>query len=153
MELRNKIRYRLSADAVFTWEGSERNRLHGKGVTRDVSLAGTFILTPTSPPVGAMVELEIFLAPTSGVGQKVRIRTEAKVIRVEHSGTSEGFAAASQDFKLLFNSNGRDEFSVSSRKPSLDDEKVSDSAPVRDANATAISFSRHAPGNAGRLRG
>jgi len=151
MELRNKVRYRLLADAVFCWEGPQRKRLQGKGITRDISLAGTFIVTPTSPPVGATVELDIFLAPSSGVGKKVRIRTEAKVIRVEHSGLPEGFAAVSQDFQLQFNSNGRGEFSVSSRKRPVADEKGSDPSTVRNTNVYI--FSKHAHRSPGRIRG
>jgi hypothetical protein len=115
MEQRYRIRYRLSADAVFGWEGAQNNRLQGKGITRDISLAGAFIYTPTCPPVGATVELDVFLSPPTGApGKTVRIRTEATVIRVEHSAPSEGFAAVSQDFKLLFSSNGRNQICVSS---------------------------------------
>jgi hypothetical protein len=115
MELRNRVRYRLSADAIFAWEGAQHGRLLGKGVTRDISLTGAFIFTSTCPPVGATVELDVFLYPVSGaVGKRVQIRTKAKVIRVEHSAETEGFAAVSQDFTLLFDSNGRNRFSISS---------------------------------------
>jgi hypothetical protein len=65
--------------------------------------------------VGAILELDIFLSPAPGSGGRtVRIKTEAKVIRVEHSAAAEGFAATSQDFTLLFDSNRRNGFSVSS---------------------------------------
>jgi PilZ domain len=113
MELRNRVRYRLSADAVFTWEGPQ-HRLLGEGVTRDVSVAGAFIFTRTCPPVGVTVELEIFLSPATGKsGRKVQIKTEARVIRVEHANNAEGFAAVSQDFTLLFEDTGRDRFWIS----------------------------------------
>jgi hypothetical protein len=114
MELRNRVRYRLSADAVFAWEGAQARRLLGQGVTRDISVAGAFIFTRTCPPVGATLELDIFLSPAPGSGGRtVRIKTEAKVIRVEHSA-AEGFAAVSQDFTLLFDSNTKNAFRVSS---------------------------------------
>src|ERR1700693_935556 len=101
MELRNRIRYRLSADAVFAWEGAQHDRLLGAGLTRDISLMGAFVFTLTCPPVGATVHLDVFLVPTTGASRKtVRIKTEATVIRVEHSAGSEGFAAVSQDFTL-----------------------------------------------------
>jgi PilZ domain-containing protein len=115
MELRNRVRYRLSADAVFVWEGPKHNRLLGEGLTRDISVAGAFIFTRTCPPVGAILELDIFLSPVPGGSRRtVRIKTEARVIRVEHSGAGEGFAAVSQDFTLLFDSNTRNAFGVSS---------------------------------------
>lgn len=112
MELRNRVRYRLSADAVFTWEGPQ-HRLVGEGVTRDISVAGAFIFTRTCPPVGARVELEIFLSRAHGnSGKGVQIKTEARVVRVEHSAT-EGFAAVSEDFTLLFDPRGPKEFCIS----------------------------------------
>jgi hypothetical protein len=115
IELRNRVRYRLSAEAVFAWEGAQNGRLVGQGVTRDISLAGVFIFTRTSPPVGATLKLDIFLSPAPASGGKVvRIKTEATVIRVEHSAAAEGFAAVSQDFTLLFDSNTRNAFCVSS---------------------------------------
>lgn len=114
-ELRNRVRYRLSADAVFGWEGLQGNRLLGEGLTRDISVAGAFIFTRTCPPVGATLDLDIFLSPVPGSGGRtVRIKTEAKVIRVEHSDAVEGFAAVSKDFTLLFDANKRNAFSVSS---------------------------------------
>jgi hypothetical protein len=114
-ELRNRVRYRLSANAFFAWEGARHGRLLGEGVTRDISLNGVFIFTRTCPPVGATLELDILLFPTPGNGARsVRIKTEARVIRVEHSTSTEGFAAVSQDFTLLFDSNTRNAFCVSS---------------------------------------
>ena len=114
MELRNRVRYRLSADAVFAWEGAQHDRFLGEGLTRDISLAGAFIFTLTCPPVGATVQLDVLLSPTtSAPGKCVRIKAEATVVRVEHSDTLEGFAAISQDFTLSFESN-RDAFYVSS---------------------------------------
>src|SRR5580698_4543127 len=73
-ELRNRVRYRLAGDAVFAWEGSQKCRLQGEGVTRDISVAGAFIYTRTCPPVGTAVELDIFLSPAPGNGGRtVRI--------------------------------------------------------------------------------
>lgn len=115
MELRSRVRYRLSAAAVFFWEGPQRNRLSAEGVTRDISVAGTFIYTRTCPPVGATLELEVFLSTASGSGIKtVQIKTEARVIRVEHSAAGEGFAAVSKDFTLLFDGKTKNAFGVSS---------------------------------------
>jgi hypothetical protein len=114
MELRSRIRHRLSANAVFTWEGPFNRRLVAEGVTRDISVAGAFIFTRTCPPVGAIVELEIFLVPKlSSRRRAVQIKAEARVIRVEHSGTGEGFAAVSKDFTLLFGRNTPEEFGIS----------------------------------------
>jgi hypothetical protein len=112
IELRKRVRYRLSADAIFAWEGPERSRLVAEGVTRDISVAGAFIFTRTCPPLGTSVDLEIILSPAPESGRNaVRIKTEAKVIRVEHAEV-EGFAATSQDFTLLFEENSGGSFGV-----------------------------------------
>ena len=115
MELRNRVRYRFSADAVFVWEGAQHGRLLGEGVTRDISLTGAFVFTLTCPPVGTTVQLDVFLSPANGSARRtVRIKTEATVIRVEHSAAGEGFAAISQDFTLLFDGHKRNAVYVSS---------------------------------------
>src|SRR5271169_682171 len=102
MELRNRVRYRLTANAVFAWEGAQHNRLQGEGVTRDISLTGAFILTSTCPAVGTTVQLDVYLSRTpSDASRTMRIRTDATVIRVDHCDSDEGFAAVSQDFILL----------------------------------------------------
>jgi hypothetical protein len=114
MELRSRVRHRLSADAVFTWEGPFNKRLVAEGVTRDISVAGAFIFTRSCPPMGATLELEIFLSPAPGSrARTVLIKTEARVIRVEHSGAVEGFAAVSRDFTLLFDYRTKNAFGVS----------------------------------------
>jgi PilZ domain len=147
IELRNRVRYRLSADAVFAWEGPQQNRLLGEGITRDISVAGAFIFTRTCPPVGATVELEVFLSSTHTKGRTVQIKTVARVIRVEHSATAEGFAASSRDFTLLFDSKGRNKLYISNAEESDRTEEetrndtpaetfysVSDSSKVKGAN-------------------
>src|SRR5216684_7209224 len=101
MELRNRVRYRLAANAAFSWESAQTSRLLGKGVTRDISLAGAFILTLTCPPVGTAVQLEIFLPPLLRGARSVRIKTGATVIRVEHSGGGEGLAVVGPGFSFL----------------------------------------------------
>jgi hypothetical protein len=83
-------------------------------MTRDISVAGAFIFTRMCPPVGATLDLEIFLTSSSGGrGRTVQITTEARVIRLEHAAGAEGFAAVSRDFTLLFDSKTRRAFGVS----------------------------------------
>ena len=50
MEMRREMRYRLDAQALFSWESAQHTRLQGEGVTRDISVFGAFIVTPTCPP-------------------------------------------------------------------------------------------------------
>ena len=101
MELTNRVRYRLGANAVLTWESGHSSRLLANGVTRDISLAGAFILKLTSPLIGTTVQLEIFHPPLLRGVRSVQIKTEATVIRAAHSGGAEGLAVVGQGFSLL----------------------------------------------------
>ncbi len=105
MELRKRVRYRLRANAVFTWEGVEHRRFRGEGATRDISLTGVFIFTLTCPPVGAAVHLEVFLFALAGGQRHLLMKTEATVIRVEHANGGEGFAVVTEGITLAEGSN------------------------------------------------
>jgi hypothetical protein len=101
MELRKELRYRLEAPAFFSWDSSDRKRLQGEGVTRDISVFGVFILTPTCPPVDAPVQVEVILPSLNGPKPVIRVCGVARVLRVEHSSRGQGengFAVVSEDF-------------------------------------------------------
>jgi hypothetical protein len=104
MERRANTRYRLGARAVFSWEGPDQKRFQGEGVTRDISLSGTFILTLSCPPAQALVHVGLFLPPFLGTVATARIKADARVLRVEHATTDEqqsGFAIDSPGFSFL----------------------------------------------------
>jgi hypothetical protein len=102
MELRKRVRHRLAADAVFTWEGAEHTCLHGGGITRDISLSGAYIFSLTCPPVGAAMQLDISLLQLEGGSRTLRLKTDATVIRVGHAnaGDDEGFAVVLEGLSL-----------------------------------------------------
>jgi len=95
MEMRKEIRYRLDAPAVFSWEGARHKRLHGEGITRDISIEGAFILTATMPPPNCPIQVDLLLPSLTGLRALMRITGKARVIRVEHPSTDawiHGFA-------------------------------------------------------------
>ena len=55
-ELRKELRCRLDAPVLFFWENALHRRLQGEGTTRDVSVLGVFIATPTCPPIQTPVQ-------------------------------------------------------------------------------------------------
>jgi len=104
IEHREGARYPLSARAVFSWEDPGQNKLRGEGLTRDVGLVGAFIFSLTCPPVGATVEVDLFLPPVHGTVPTARLRGQGRVLRVERAITREeqgGFALASEGFGFL----------------------------------------------------
>jgi hypothetical protein len=104
MERRTNIRYRLSANAIFMWKGAGHARLRAEGITRDISPLGAFVLASSCPPVDATIQVEIFLflPTTQGSGPKLRIRTEAQVLRIDHAADQgmSGFAMGSAHFRF-----------------------------------------------------
>lgn len=100
MEKRKELRYRLDVPVLFSWESANHRRLQGEGITRDISVLGAFIVTPTCPPVDAQVQVEVVLASLAGMTSMVRIEGEARVLRVDHAsgGRGEnGFAVVRED--------------------------------------------------------
>lgn len=100
-QMRKEIRYRLGTLAVFTWEGANRRRFKGEGMTRDISVLGAYILTATSPPADCVVRLDLMLPQLAGSKTAMRIIGDARVIRVEHCSGNDGmngFAVVADDF-------------------------------------------------------
>jgi hypothetical protein len=104
MEARASVRYRFGTPAVFSWEGRAGSRLKGEGITRDISVGGAYIVTPTCPPADVAIQLEIFLTSPGTTGHSVGIAAEGRVLRIEHAvegGAGSGFAVASKGFEIL----------------------------------------------------
>jgi hypothetical protein len=101
-ERRKAVRYRLEVPLVFRWQGSERSRLQGDGVTRDISAEGAYVLAVTAPPIGALVDVEVYLL---GFREpKSRIKARMCVSRVDDSVTSFGrfgFSLVGDGFQLI----------------------------------------------------
>jgi hypothetical protein len=100
LELRKANRYRLNAQALFSWALQNGELQDGRGVTRDINAAGAYVLSDALPPVGALVQLEVLLPKLEDPGIGMSLAGEGVVVRVEPSGsqgagTSEsGFAAS-----------------------------------------------------------
>jgi hypothetical protein len=92
----------MNATVIFRWDGPDNVHLHGEGVTRDMSVAGAFVLTATSPPPKASVQMEVLLPLSDGVS-KALIKANMQVLRVEHDiagSKRSGFSAFGKRFSL-----------------------------------------------------
>jgi hypothetical protein len=102
VERRKGVRYRLKASVMFRWSGPGDGHYQGEGITRDMSVAGTYVLTATCPPPNAVVQLEVFL-PLSDGGTRALMKANMMVLRVEHEiagNNRSGFSAAGKGFSL-----------------------------------------------------
>jgi hypothetical protein len=87
---------------MFRWSGPENGHYQGEGVTRDMSVAGAFVLTATCPPPNAVLQMEVFL-PLSDGGSKALMKADMVVLRVEHdiaANQRSGFSAVGKGFSL-----------------------------------------------------
>jgi hypothetical protein len=84
MEMRRELRYRLDVPASFIWESALHRPLQGEGMTRDISVLGAYIVSPTCPPVETPVQVEVVLPSLIGMKTLIRIKGEARVVRVDH---------------------------------------------------------------------
>lgn len=104
MERRTNIRYQMNTNAIFMWKGPGRARLRAEGITRDISVQGAFIFASSHPPVDTPILVDIFFflsaSPTSA--PKLRIRTEARVLRIDQAGKQgmNGFAIGKSHFRF-----------------------------------------------------
>jgi hypothetical protein len=92
----------MNASAMFRWSGPEDGLYQGEGVTRDMSVAGTFVLTATCPPPNCLVQMEVIL-PLSNGGSKALMNADMMVLRVEHDvagNRRSGFSASGKGFSL-----------------------------------------------------
>jgi hypothetical protein len=92
----------MSASVIFHWKGPDNKPFQGEGVTRDMSVAGAFVLTATCPPPNAAVQMEVLLPHLDGVS-KTRMKADMTVLRVEHNivgNKRSGFSAVGKGFSL-----------------------------------------------------
>ena len=92
----------MNASVIFRWDGPDSGQYQGEGVTRDMSVAGAFVLTATCPPPKAAVQVEVLLPITDGA-LRASMKADMKVLRVEHDITGSkrsGFSAVGKGFSL-----------------------------------------------------
>jgi hypothetical protein len=102
VERRKVIRYRMSTPVIFRWSGPDNERFQGEGVTRDMSVAGVFVLTVTCPPPNAVIQMEVLLPFLDGASN-ARLKYHMTVLRVDHDiaeNRRSGFSAHCAGFSL-----------------------------------------------------
>jgi hypothetical protein len=94
LEQRHAIRYDLSLPVLFSWSDSSGNVQTQGGFTRNISAHGLYVVGDVSPPVGALLTVEVLVPPpyrlTSDSG---RLIATMRVSRVYETKDLRGFAA------------------------------------------------------------
>ena len=95
MELRKATRHRVSAPALYWWQGADGKLQEAQGISRDISDRGVFVLATDLPPPGVHVELQVHLPAVTGTSRSAQLYGEGTVVRTSGRGAGEsGFAAA-----------------------------------------------------------
>ena len=96
MERRRLVRFLLRCPAVFEWVDEEGHSQVGAGFTRDISVAGVFLLSTTFPPQGTRIRIEVLLPAERPAEEGLKLSSDAKVMRIEQGVESSGFAVTSE---------------------------------------------------------
>lgn len=91
----------MSARTIFRWTKSRGNHCQAEGITRDISIAGVYVMAPICPPVRSTLQVEIIL-PSLPTVRKTRMKAKMKVLRVENVANvrRSGFSAVGKNFSL-----------------------------------------------------
>jgi hypothetical protein len=89
-ERRLRKRYPVSALARYRWQDSNGDWISDSAMTLNISVAGIYILTPSSPPTGVPVEVRVPVPVPGIVARRPCLVGQGFVIRVD---PEVGFAA------------------------------------------------------------
>ena len=102
-ERRTALRYPLRLPVVFSWQ-DETGRVHGcDGYCRDLGSRGIYVTAQLVPPLGASVEMNVFLPRPGHSTRPSEIHAIGRVVRSEKQtpvSEAAGFAAMNHTTRL-----------------------------------------------------
>lgn len=94
LKQRNTRRYELSLPVLFSWSDGSGNVQKQGGFTRDISTNGLYVVGDVSPPVGALLTVEVLLPQAyQPKSNSARLIAAMRVSRVYEAKDVRGFAA------------------------------------------------------------
>jgi PilZ domain len=102
-ERRTALRYPLKLPVVFSWQ-DDTGRVHGcDGYCRDLGSRGIYVSAQLVPPLGASVEMNVFLPRPGHSTRPSEIHAIGRVVRSEQQTVASeipGFAAMNHTTRL-----------------------------------------------------
>ena len=101
-ELRAVQRFAVNLPVQMSWRGADRPDETVRGCTKDISTRGMFVLAPSGPRQGELLEFEIDMA-LDELSPLMQVQGEGRVVRVECPAPASqftGFAVHNVWFKL-----------------------------------------------------
>lgn len=103
MERRGATRYRLRLAVAYSWR-DEAGAVQGSdGHSRDLNSRGIYVQSELIPPIGAYVEMNIFLPRRGHPRGPAELHSEGRVVRIESASSSSevaGFAVMNHTVNL-----------------------------------------------------
>jgi len=109
MERRGTTRFRLRLAVAYSWKDAAGVVNGGEGQSRDLSSHGIYVQSKLIPPLGAYVEMNVFLLQSGQLALPAELHAEGRIVRIESGNSSSemaGFAAMNHTV-ILRNSQGR----------------------------------------------
>ena len=109
MDRRRALRYRLRLVVALSWKDDAGAVLGTQGNSRDLNTGGIYVESELSPPLGAHVEMNVFLPKPGPSTRPVELHAEGRVVRIDPSisPTQPGGFAAMNHTVVLRDSRGR----------------------------------------------
>jgi len=97
-ERRKGKRFRLRLAVLFSWRDEQGLLQSGEGWSGNIGSRGVYVRTSTAPPIGTLLEMNIFLPELGYKIHTAEIHAKGQVARIdcELMGQAYGFAAVNQ---------------------------------------------------------
>jgi hypothetical protein len=101
-ERRKGKRFRLRLAVLFSWRDTHGGLQSGEGWSRNIGSRGAYVKTNTAPPIGTLLEMNIFLPELGYKIPTAEIHAKGQVVRVdcELMGQACGFAAINESIVI-----------------------------------------------------
>jgi hypothetical protein len=101
-ERRKGKRFRLRLAVLFSWRDAQGLLQSGEGWSRNIGSRGVYVRTNTAPPIGTLLEMNIFLPELGYKIHTAEIHAKGQVARIdcELIGQACGFAAVNQSIVI-----------------------------------------------------
>jgi PilZ domain len=106
---RKHVRYPVGARVSFTWR-IRGTPFRAEGTAQDISLRGAYVVSEVCPPLGAIVQMKIFLPRPSPTAPGLLIVGKLRMQRVESSLGGKrrmGFSVVGKGFAVSTNAQPR----------------------------------------------
>ena len=109
MDRRRAPRFRLRLVVALSWKDDAGVMSGTQGYTRDINTGGIYVESELSPPLGAYVEMNVFLPKPGLSARPVELHAEGRVVRIDAtvSSTQIGGFAAMNHTTVIRDSRGR----------------------------------------------